>query len=266
MLNKTKLMIVLLGFIIMASCTKNENHYYTVENVTVQLNSKELLETVVKPFGKMRASTTSSAPEYGHVFPASYKAYFVSKETKGEYTIGQVVKIIDVVAGGNTITIPKLNYDIYITNYEHSADKWYTWSNATEQLPQSSTNLYLYGKNNIDYSTVTEGTVELSNPYAAVMIRDNRWVNGTPKFYGDGRDYTKVTGWHLIYIRTGNTNTQIPIDIAGNPNTHFTLNRVIESNNIYQYTVDGSVPYLNDGNLGVIVKPFEKVIEETIKL
>lgn len=266
MLNTIKMMAVVLGIIAFASCTKTENNYITVENVTVQLNSKELLETVVKPFGKMRASTTASASDYTHVFPATYKAYFVSKETKGEYTVGQVVKVIDVVAGGNTITIPKLNYDIYITNYEHSADKWYTWSNAIDQLPQSSTKLYLYGKNNIDYSTVTEGTVELSNPYAAVMVRDNRWVNGTPKFYGDGRDYTKVTGWHLLYIRTGNTNTQIPISIAGNPNTHFTLKRVIEANNIYQYTIDGSVPDLNDGNLGVIVKPFEKVIEETIKL
>ncbi len=258
--------LVLLLIVSLSSCTKTENHYYTVENVTVSLNSKELLETVVKPFGKMRASTTASTPEYKHVFPSSYKAYFVSKETKGEYTTGQVVKVIDVVAGGNTITIPKLNYDIYITNYEHSADKWYTWSNAVEQLPQSSTELYLYGKNNIDYSTVTEGTVELSNPYAAVMIRDNRWVNGTPKFYGDGRDYTKVTGWYLLYFRTGNTNTMVPINIAGNSNTHFTLNRVIEANSIYQFIIDGSVPDLNDGNLGVIVKPFEKVIEETIKL
>lgn len=267
MLNKIKLMAVLLGMVAFASCTKNENNYYTVEDVTVSLNSKELLETVVKPFGRMRASSSgSSSSDYTHVFPSSYKAYFISKETKGEYTDGQLVKVIDVVAGGNTITIPKLNYDVYVTNYEHTADKWYTWSNAVEQLPQSSENLYLYGKNNIDYSTVTEGTVELANPYAAVMIKNNQWLNGTPKFYGDGKDYFVGGSWYVRYIRTGNTNTQIPINIAGNPNTHFTLSRTTEANNIYQFTIDGSVPVLEDGNLGIIVRPFQKVIEETIKL
>lgn len=265
MSNTIKTIAIILGMLAI-SCTKNENNYYTVENVTVSLNSKELLETVVKPFEKWASLSATSNSEYTHVFPSSYKAYFVSKETKGEYTDGQLVKVIDVVSGGNTITIPKLNYDVYVTNYDTAADKWYTWSNAVEQLPQSSAELYLYGKNNIDYSTVTEGTVELANPYAAVMIKNNQWVNGTPKFYGDGKDYFIGGSWYIRYIRTGNTNTQIPINIAGNPNTNYTLNRSIEANNIYQFTIDGSVPVLEDGNLGIIVKPFEKVIEETIKL
>lgn len=271
---KKSILLPLLALLItVASCTKNENYYYTVENVTVQLNSKELLETVVKPFSGKRASvstTVDSESEYTHVFPSSYKAYFVSKETKGEYTTGQVVKVIDVVAGNNTITIPKLDYDVYVTNFikegAESPNAWYTWSNAVEQLPQSSSELYLYGKNNINYSTVTEGTVELSNPYAAVMIKNNQWVSGTPKFYGDGKDYFIGGGWYILYIRTGNTNTQIPISIAGNSNTHFTLNRDIEANNIYQFTIDGSVPLLEDGNLGIVVQPFKKVIEEIIKL
>lgn len=258
---------VILGIALLtASCTKNETFVYNIENVTVKFNSKELLETRTKPFGKV-ASTEPVADEYEyeHAFPTSYKAYFVSKQTKGQYTEGQVVKVIDVVSGDNTITIPKLDYYVYVTNYTHSAEKWYTWDNAIEQLPQSSHVLYLFGKNRIDYSSVTEGQVELINPYAAVMIQQNQWVNGTPKFYGDNKDYTSVTGWYLNYIRTGNTNTQIPINIAGNPNTHYTLNRAINANEIYQYTINGNV-IEQGGNLGIIVQPLVKVTKETINL
>lgn len=265
MTNTIKLAIAILGMVLFASCTKNENHYYTIENVTVQFNSKELLETKVKPLGKRSSTTANVNAEYEHVFPSSYKAYFVSKQTKGEYTQGQVVKVIDVVAGNNTITIPKLDYDVYVTNYSHSADKWYTWNDAIQQLPQSSHTLYLFGKNRIDYSTVTEGQVELVNPYAAVMIKNNKWVNGTPKFYGDGSNYFSVTGWYVNYIRTGNTNTQVPINIPGNPNTHYTLSRDINANEVYQYTINGSAGDQN-GNLGIIVTPLTKLTKETINL
>lgn len=266
MTNTLTLAIAILGMVLFASCTKTENHYYTVENVTVQFNSKELLETKVKPFrARASAANANVSTEYEHVFPSSYKAYFVSKQTKGEYTQGQVVKVIDVVAGNNTITIPKLDYDVYVTNYSHTAEKWYTWPDAIEQLPQSSHTLYLFGQNRIDYSTVTEGQVELSNPYSAVMIEQNQWVSGTPKFYGDSRDYFSVPGWYVLYIRTGDTHTQIPISIPGNYNTHYTLSRSINANEIYQYTINGSVADQN-GNLGIIVKPLVKVTKETIDL
>lgn len=261
---KSILFAFILGMVAFSSCTKTENHYYTVENVTVQFKSKELLETVVKPFGKS-ASTTTAVTEYEHVFPSSYKAYFVSKETKGQYTEGQVVKVIDVTAGTNTITVPKLNYDVYVTNYTHSAEKWYTWNNAIDQLPQSSHVLYLYGKNRIDYSTALEGQVELTNPYSAVMIEKNQWVSGVPTFYGDNKDYAIVTGWYLNYIRTGNTNTKVPISIAGNPNQNYTLTRTIKANEIYQFTINGGVLDQN-GNLGIVVQPLIKVTKETINL
>lgn len=256
--------LLALVLLVTSSCTKNETFIYNIENVTVRFNSNELLETKVKPLGKL-ASTNPSTSEYEHVFPSSYKAYFVSKQTKGQYTEGQVVKVIDVVAGGNTITIPKLDYDVYVTNYTHSAEKWYTWNNAIEQLPQSSHVLYLYGKNRIDYSTVTEGQVELTNPYSAVMIEKNQWVSGIPTFYGDGKDYASVTGWYLNYIRTGNTNTKVPISIAGNPNQNYTLTRTIKANEIYQFTIDGGVLDQN-GNLGIVVQPLIKVTKETINL
>lgn len=269
MTNLIKLSSIALLVLLMFSCKKTENNYYCVERITVNLHSKDMIKTVVKPMAsskKMSARSTST--DYEHKFPSSYKAYLICKESMGEYTKGELVDIIDVSEGDNTITIPKLNYDIIITNYDNDIQnhKWYTWDNAIDQLPKTSHEVYLYGKNNIDYSTVTEGTVELTNPYAAVMIKDNQWVNGYPRSYDGNQDYLKVSGWYVLYIRNNNTNTMIPISIAGNPNTTYTLSNSIEANNIYQFTIDGSVSNLEEGNLGVIVKPFEKIIKKTIKL
>lgn len=254
--------------IFLLGCTKVENNYITVEYGEFTLNGKELLTTVTKGLNKQASTGGAVATdEYDHVFPTSYTAYFVSKETKGEFTAGQVVDSLEVVSGSNTIVLPKLNYDVYVTNHKHTADKWYTWNNAISQLPQTSDKILLYGKNNINYGVVTEGTVELSNPYAAVMIKNNQWINGSPKSYDTNQEYFSAGSWYILYIRNNNTNTKVPINIAGNPNTHYTLSRSIESNNIYQYTIDGSVP-LTDGedNFNVIVKPFDKVVKETIKL
>lgn len=264
-MKKSILLSLLALLITLVSCTKNENNYYTVENVTVQLNSKELLETVVKPFkASTKMSSSNSTTEYEHQFPSSYTAYFISKETKGEYTKGQLITTISVVAGGNTITVPKLDYDVIVTNYTKEGN-WYTWNDAIQQLPQTSQELYLYGKTSIDYSSVTVGTVELTNPYAAVMITDNEWVNGTPTSHDTNQDYFKASGWYILYIRNNNTNTKIPVSIASYSSDTYTLKRDISPNHIYQFIIDGSVKNIEGGILGVTVKPFEKPIEEIIK-
>ena len=279
-----KLMVIaILGMVItMTSCTKNTHITYEIENVTVQLNSKELLSVVQKQMGSKakatRASTsstsTSATDDYEHVFPTGYKAYFVSKEAKGEYTVGQVVKVIDVTAGSNTITIPKLNYEVYVTNYvenDGTENKPYAWYKTTgiSVLPAHSNQLYLFGKGDIDYSKVTEGTVELTNPYAAVMIRKNQWV-GVPTYnYGDPHPAYTLTPsgvWYLLYIKGNNTQTTIPITIPGYNSGNYQLNRPIEGNKEYRFTIDGSVEQLTNGGFFVDVNPIEKTVEETIKL
>lgn len=249
-----KKIILFIAAIMLLSCTKEVTKIYVVENVTVSLKATPKIEVVENSF---RSASSQ------HEFPTSYKAYFVSNETKGEYQAGQLVRTIDASPGTQEITIPKLNYTVYVTNYEQGG-VWYTWNNATEQLPQSSDKLYLYGKNQIDYSKVAEGQVEVINPYSAVMIENNRWVKPTPKFYGDGKEYTLKDGWWLLYIRTGNTNTTIPTNIP-NFNQNYELKKAIQPNKIYQYTIDASVDELN-GNFSVIVKEFEDTIRETIKI
>ena len=262
---KTIAVTILLA-VTFTSCEKSEviTNNYSIEYVNVTLDATELVAVVDKPMTK--ASTRSTTAEYQHKFPESYTAYFVSKESKGEFTKGQIVDSIQVKSGDNNIRIPKLSYDVYVTNYKHQSKDWIKWKDAVQQLPQTSDKLYLLGSNSIDYSKVKAGQVELVNPYAAVMIKDNRWVSGTPKAYDTGQDYFKASGWYILYLRNNKVNTQVPIEVAGNPNKHITLNQSIEANNIYQFILDGSVELLENGNLGVIVKDFTKTVEETIKL
>lgn len=265
---KSLALLALTLTMMISSCSKVENNYITVEYANVQLNGQELVATATKQF-KASSRQTAQSKEYEHEFPSDYTAYFVSKQTKGDFTTGQVVDSIKVKSGTNNIRVPKLNYDVYVTNFKHNQPKWYTWNNAIEQLPQGSHKLYLLGSNNIDYSKVTVGTVELVNPYSAVMVLNNQWVNGAPTHYDSNLEYSLVDNdkWYLLYIRNSNTNSKVPVKIGGYNSDNYELRRTIEANKIYQYTIDGSVP-ITDGedNFNVIVKPFEKIIEETIKL
>lgn len=267
------LFILLLVAVGLSSCSKTEVYNVTVENVTVNLNSKELLETVVKPFGKL--ASTGGEPvtdDYDHHFPSTYKAYFVSKETRGEYMENEVIKIIDVKSGDNEITIPKLNYTVYVTNYEkdelpYTKFAWYTYPDALEQLPRTSHQLYLWGKSDIDYSEVESGTVELINPYAAVMIRNNNWVNGFPKSYDTQQNYLLTSNqvWYIIYTRGNNTNTKVPLKIREDLTKQLTLSYDIVPNQIYQYTIISPVDNTSEANLGITVKGFSQIIQQDIK-
>ena len=251
--------------------TTNINNNYYVDEVQVQLSAKSLISEVSSGFGGK--STYSLDNSYTHILPASYTAYFVADETKGQYTTGQVVKTYSVTEGMNSITVPKMKVKVYVTNYlkpggnETQPNAWYTWNNAVQQLPQTSEELLLLGNNSIDYSIETVGEVEMTNPYAAVMIKNNQWISSAPSSYDTNQDYFLDTpsNWYVLYIRNNNTNTKVPINIPGNPNQHYTLSRTIEANKIYQYTINGNV-LEDDGNLDIIVLPLEVGYAETIDL
>ena len=88
-------------------------------------------------------------------------------------------------------------------------------------------------------------------------------------FYNDSQFYVPVTGatasWHMRYLRATNTNTFVPLNIAGNTNTSYTLSKTISANNIYLYSLNGNV---NDvgGDFNVVVLPFDGEYSETIDL
>lgn len=264
---------LLLATTLLISCgddITNNYNTYNVEDVTVQLDAQSLITSAESPFQGKGITFDNS---YVHIMPTSYKAYFVADETRGQYTQGQVVKTITVTEGMNSITIPKLKFKVYVTNYlkpngnESQPNAWYTWSTAVDQLPQTSHTLNLYGFNSIDYSINTVGSVTVTNPYSAVMIKANQWVNGVPMSYDTQQNYflDSTTNWYILYIRNNNTNTKVPISIPGNPNTHYTLSKSIVANKIYQYEINGNVGDI-DGNLNIVVAPLEEGVAEVIDL
>ena len=272
MKSKILLTFALLGALVLTSCSEDNsttNNYYVPEG-EVGLDAQALIASAQSPF---QAKGIPFDNSYTHVMPTSYQAYIVADETKGQYTQGQVLKTITVADGMNTITVPKMKVKVYVTNYikpntnTSAANAWYTWSTAIDQLPQTSHTLNLYGFNSVDYSTTNTGMVTMTNPYGAIMIKKNQWVNGIPTSYDTNQAYflDAATNWYILYIRNNNTNTKIPINIPGNPNQHYTLSEVVTPNKINQYTINGNVGEIG-GNLGIGVADLEENISKEIDL
>ena len=262
--------------LLMSSCSEDtivNNYDITVENVTVEFGAKSLLTESSDVLAKGTAQkTTNFDNSYTHTLPTSFKAYFVSTETRGQYTQGQVVKVIDVTTGSQTITIPKLSYNVYVVNYDHpTSDEtqpyaWYTWANPEQQLPVTTSNIILFGKSLIDYKTVTTGQVELHNYHSAVMIKNNVAIGGTPTFNTGNVPYNLVANndWYLLYIRNATTSTAVPLSFTSPNGTTYQLNKSILANKIYQYTLQavGDV----DGNLTIVTVPMEEGTAEIIDI
>lgn len=266
-----KLLLLILVSLCIISCSKEHIVNITyVENTEIQLNTQKLLAEVDEPFmkssGERQTYSTDSQFDnsYEHIIPNTYTAYIVAGETKGQYTAGDLVDQIQVTEGTQTISIPQMEVQIYVTNYIRNNSDWYTWSDAFQQLPQTSETIYLLGNNIEDFSIENSITVTLENKYAAVMIKDNQWVRGAPKSYDTNDKYflDNPTNWYILYIRNSDTNTEIPISIPGLSN-HYDLMRPIESNKIYQFTLDGNI-LDGEGNLTVIVNPLIEGYTEVI--
>lgn len=261
--------IAILGLFLTSSCSDDTTvNIYQVEEVTVSFGTKNIITESNGTFSKT-ARMNDFDKSYTHTLPTSFTAYFVSKETKGQYTEGEVVKVITVTTGTQEITIPKLEYTIYVTNHvkndkEDKPYAWYTWSDAVSQLPVTSKDILLFGKNIIDYKTVTTGTVSLTNNYSAVMIKNNVSVSGVPTFNTGNTPYTLVdnNNWYLLYIRNNNTSTQIPVSFGNNPK--YQLNKSIEPNKIYQYTLIGVGD--TSGNLTISTTPLIEGNAETLPI
>lgn len=267
-----KLGLVVLGLVVATSCS-DDTYYINMEvsNKEVTLSTQGLISSTADTFNSNGYQAYSSTANYVHIIPNEFQAYFVSKETRGQYVEGQVVKVIDVVTGNNSFSIPELEYDIYVTNYvqgdETEPYAWYTWSNNIGQLPTGSDELYLFGTTVIDYKEVDSGEVVLENHYSAVMISDNAFVTGYPEHYTSNQQYVQAnTDWYLKYIKSNTTNTGIPIYINGYSSTIYTLNEPIGANKIYKYTIDGNVQDNEDGGLTVVVESFTEEVEEVIEI
>lgn len=263
MLNKINSLLAVLVLTVLFSCTKTEIYNYEIENVTITLDAQELISKVSKPFSKQasvgKMATTNT--DFSHAIPNQYKAYFISNETKGQYTKDQIIKVVDVSEGANEITVPKLKYRVVVTSYYDFSDSELRYQNTKEALPKSSDKIYLYGENNIDYSVTTTGTVEVKNPYAAIMITNNQWVTGTPKYYTDGnKEFTSVPNWYLLYVLAPvQGSIGVPVDTQQGI---YNINNRFESNTVYQYTFNGVGD--TDGSLIVNTEEIFKVVHKEV--
>lgn len=267
--------LALLGLVV-TSCSEDtiiNNNYFEVEEVNITLDAQSLITESQSTFNYTTMSMSFDST-YQHIVPQTFTAYVVAQETKGQYTQNQVVKSIQVTEGMQQVTVPKMQLKFYITNYDNpnsdemQPDAWYAWADAKEQLPQTSHNLFYLGSKSEDFSSSSSIIVQLGNPYAAVMIKNNNWISSAPSSYYDGNQEYFLdipSNWYVLYIRNNNTNTKVPINIPGNPNQHYTLSRSIEPNKSYQYTINGNV--LEDGgNLNVVISPIEVGESEEINL
>ena len=243
-------------------CTKEREIIVVVPNVEVQLNTKSVFNVEQEGF-----STRSATTEYQHVYPTKFKAYFIADEPQGPYTLGQLVATIDVDTGMQTITVPKLRYKVYVTNFEHTSEGWYTWKDSLDQMPFASDKLFLFGSNVIDYGTELTGEVLVKNPWSAIMIEDHVLFDPlqTPLEYTSQKNYTRTPdGWWLLYVRNKH-NTAVWVKYPGaTESTLLELTLEVVPNKIYKYKM---TPYTDqDGNFTVITEEFDEVIEIPVDL
>lgn len=176
-----------------------------------------------------------TADPYNVVFPSTFKAYFVSNETTGEFLKGQLVKTVDVTEGTNKIdSLPKMSYTVYVTNYDNSDDtEWYTKQNALNLLPPMSHEMYVHGKSVVNYNELANGTVNIKNTYACVQILKSEYVIFAMAVYGtEDKEILYFDGnndWYVIYQRENSTALSYVIVYKGDgsQNTyHLPLNNI----------------------------------------
>lgn len=272
-------LVGLFGLLSMTSCSKDtivNNYDVVVEIGTFEFGTKTLITESDGVFAK---GTTGFDNTYVHTLPTTFTARFVCDEDRGQYKKGEVIKSLTVVNGVNQVlSLPKLKYKVYVSNYvmpnqnETQNYPWYytagTLANISTQIPAYSNEILLFGIETIDYTTVTTGTVTLTNFFSAVMVKNNSSVASAPFFNYSGNPlYTLVANntWYLLYIRNTTTNSQVPLTFnAPNMGWVYQLNKPIEGNKIYQYTIQGVGE--GDGNLTIVTVPLEEGTAEVIDI
>ena len=273
-----KLILALAVTFGLTSCSEDtiiNNYEVTVENVTVEFGAKTLITENSGVFAK---GTKGFDKTYVHTLPTDFTARFVCDEDRGQYKKGEVLKSLSVVNGVNQVlSLPKLKYKVYVSNYvmpnqnETQNYPWYytagTVSSISNQIPAYTDDILLFGIDTIDYTTVTSGTVTLSNPYSAVMVKNTSSVASAPFFNTGNKTYTLVANdsWYLLYIKNSTTSTQVPLTFnAPDMGDVYQLNKAIEPNKIYQYTIQGVGD--GEGNLTVVTVPMEEGTAEIINI
>lgn len=227
-----KLSIFAVALATFGSCIEPEQvqvESYPEKEVT--LNATRIFAESETAFARIQASP--SFPEYSHDIPTEFLVYFIA--TTGSDQGKVIVKLEDMGEGSHQIVVPSRPYKVVITNYEmdHQHDK------KRNHLPETSKELYLYGESFIDYKTVSEGEVSVTNDYAASMILKTANVKGVPSI--NGTAYADKTAYYLLYLRdqSGATsftrNTLVNVLKTDGATTTYNHNYTYKSNSIYRF-------------------------------
>ncbi|MCH4016859.1 MAG: hypothetical protein LKG50_03690 [Prevotella sp.] len=262
----------LAAIVVMGSCSNDSDLTSTtsssskVDSVTVSLNLNSGIEVSESSSSKTKSSanvpvTRAGSTDTNNNFVPDYStggttgaftAYFVAAETKGGYTRGNIVEVktglngsTDTGGATNTVKVPDIKYNIYVTNYDkdltpnetassrvgktfstycdsvlittgESLDAENKANTVTISLPKflytttpASQTLYLFGESKRNqFSTATNNsvTVELYSPYAAVAVSKSN-SNVTNVYYGDYSSDQSNIASALTYGSTGTEQT-----------------------------------------------------------
>ncbi|MCH3994248.1 MAG: hypothetical protein LKE54_04220 [Prevotella sp.] len=248
----------LAAIVVMGSCSQDsdltsvKSSSSKVDSVTVSLNlnsgievsesssnmGKSAVNSANTSLTRAAATRAGSTDSNGNFVPGvdegtTYTAYFVAATTGNGYTEGNIVSIKSGLRTeeGNSVKVPNIAYNIYVTNYSDGTGGTIsslnvgdaftsaftektietaaavTTGNSTSSvkiplpntLPaEATTSLYLFGETTTKATTGSTGfsaTVNLYTPYAAVAVSQaNDIVTGVSYGAADNKTNYETTG------------------------------------------------------------------------
>lgn|SRR5690606_7739761 len=250
-----KLFLFALLITVFSSCVNNEDvQLETYPEREVILNTKTLISTSDIPFARIQADP--EFPHYVHHLPAQFNVYFVA--TTGNDQNKVIKKFEGLGAGNHSLTVPLRPYRVVVTNSNFNTA---TTGDQIRRnlLPEYASNIYLYGESNIDYKASNEGSVTVTNDYAASMILKSAMVKSVPAM--QGTSYFSTDDYYVLYVRDQNgassiaRNTTFQVLNTTGGTTHYNLSHTYTANKISRFhfklydETDGSFNIVVDENI-----------------
>src|SRR5690554_1610458 len=127
-----------------SSCIEPEEaqvEFYPEKQVT--LNTVRVFSESETAFARILAHP--DFPDYTHDIPSEFYVYFIA--TTGSDQGAVIKKFENMGEGTHQVVVPSRAYKVVITNYDMDGKQ----HKRRNHLPESSSELYLYGEADIDY-------------------------------------------------------------------------------------------------------------------
>ena len=163
--------------------------------------------------------------------------------------------------GVHQVVVPARPYRVVITNYNMDNEP----EKRRDRLPEYSAKLNLYGEADIDYKALSDGSVTVTNDYAASMILKNAMITNVPSI--NQTPYVIAGDYYLLYLRdqggavSFTRNTQFSILRTDGGSTGYNHSFTYHSNKIYKFLFN--LYSERDGNLKIVVD--ENILKDTEK-